>query len=73
MHGGGLGSVCYIYSSFSDLVGDEIGQLGWGGWIGHGGTFDFFVSHNIYLCQSLAGRREKIMSDQKKVNATWSL
>jgi hypothetical protein len=47
MHGGGLGSMCYIYSSFSDLVGDEIGRLGWGGQINHGGTVGFNLRVDI--------------------------
>ncbi len=33
----------------------------------------FFVGCNLFLCQSLAGRREKISSDIKIVNVPWSL
>jgi hypothetical protein len=33
--------------------------VGWGVWISHGGTFDFFVGRKLFLCRSFERRREK--------------
>jgi hypothetical protein len=59
MHGGGRGSMCDIYFSLCNLVGDKIGRAGWGHWIGHGDDFVFFFEGTLFLGERDGSRREK--------------
>jgi hypothetical protein len=73
LDGGQWGRVCKLYFVLCDLVGDNMGRAGMGVWIGHGDTLDFFCRLQILFVSEYQRRREKIRSDLKKVNATWSL
>ena len=68
--GGGL---CDINFGMGDLVGGTIGRSRGGGRLGHGGLFCFFLMSLLFLGARNLGRREKIRSDLKKYNASWSL
>ncbi len=58
-HRGGRGSMCDTYFPLCNLVGDKIGQAGWGHWIGHGGVFDFFFGGTLLWRERYGPRREK--------------
>ncbi len=56
-----------------DRVGDMIGRARWGGWIGPGRFFSFFGCRSSFCVSEVEPGAQKIRSDLKKVNTSWSL
>ncbi len=65
MDGGQWKSVCKLYFVLRDLVGEDIGQMGRGVLISHGGTLNFLLVAN-FVCVGVLPEEVKNQVGYKK-------